>query len=80
MKDNAKKLKFAADISPLFRASDIREMKLARRFDLSKYDDVSPRAARILERLEKGDMPCDNAWPPDRIQLFRQWIADGKLP
>jgi hypothetical protein len=23
-------------------------------------------------------MPCDGAWPADRIAVFRQWIDAGK--
>jgi hypothetical protein len=71
-------LSFAADIRGLFRDFDVTSM--ARRIDLSSYDVVHARADDILHRLERGDMPCDGAWPPERIQTFRQWIADGKQP
>ena len=54
-------------------------MKKARAFDLSSYADVKPRAEGILRRLEAGDMPCDAAWPAERVATFRQWIEDGKL-
>jgi hypothetical protein len=56
-------------------------MKRERDFDLKNYDEVRARAAKILERLERGDMPCDASWPPDRVQLFKlvrtrkAWIA-----
>jgi hypothetical protein len=73
-------LSFERDIKGLFREKDVRSMINKRGFDLSLYEDVEPRAERILERLEAGDMPCDGAWPPDQIETFRKWIADGKAP
>ncbi len=47
-------------------------------FDLWDYTDVSRHADAILQRLEAGSMPCDGAWPPERIAVFRNWIATGK--
>jgi len=72
------KLSFEQDIKRLFREKDVRSMINQRGFDLSSYEDVEPRADRILKRLEAGDMPCDGAWPAAQLELFRQWIADGK--
>jgi hypothetical protein len=46
-------------------------------FDLWLHQDVAENAALILERLERGDMPCDNPWPPERVALFRSWILEG---
>jgi hypothetical protein len=66
---------FASDIRPLFRDSDVEEMQFA--FDLSQYDDVKENAEAIYERLSGGSMPCDGAWPADRIKLFREWMDDG---
>jgi hypothetical protein len=40
-------------------------------FDLSQYDDVKTNAQGIYDRLVDGSMPCDGAWPEDRIALFR---------
>jgi hypothetical protein len=68
---------FAKDIKPLFRDSDREEMDYI--FDLWNYDDVRDHAEGILERLEDGTMPCDEAWPEEQIDLFRQWIATGTL-
>ena len=31
-----------------------------------------------LDRLETGSMPCDGAWPAERIAVFRRWIHAGK--
>jgi hypothetical protein len=68
---------FAQDIQPLFRESDREAMDYI--FDLWSYQDVSAHADAILERLEDGTMPCDEAWPEERIELFRSWLAGGKL-
>jgi hypothetical protein len=66
-------LSFARDIKPLFRASDRDEMDWA--FDLWSHDDVSASADRILERLSEGLMPCDEPWPVEDVEKFRQWVA-----
>jgi hypothetical protein len=47
-------------------------------FDLWSYADVSQHAAAILERLDAGSMPCDGAWPAERVEAFRAWIGSGK--
>jgi hypothetical protein len=70
---------FVADIKPLFRPRDIGAMRNFGGFDLSKYQDVVTHADNILTRLQAGDMPCDGAWPSERVALFAQWISDGKL-
>jgi len=46
-------------------------------FDLSSYDDVRENAEDIYERVADGTMPCDRAWPAERIQLVRSWIDAG---
>jgi hypothetical protein len=69
---------FARDIRPLFRDKDVDEMQFA--FDLSSYDDVKTNAEPIYERLSDGSMPCDGAWPAERLNLFRQWIDEGSAP
>jgi hypothetical protein len=66
---------YAADIKPLFREKDRAAM--LRHFDLWSFNDVREQAAAILARLEQGEMPCDGAWPADRVDLFRQWLAQG---
>jgi hypothetical protein len=67
---------FADDVKPLFRTGDREAMDFA--LDLWSYDDVSANADDILSRLRDGSMPCDGAWPEDRIQLFERWIEAGK--
>ena len=47
-------------------------------FDLWAYDDVAAQADAILQRLEDGTMPCDGAWPAERVAVFRRWIEAGK--
>jgi len=46
-------------------------------FDLWSYADVSANAAAIFEKLSTGVMPCDGAWPSERVELFRRWIDTG---
>jgi len=69
---------FAAHIKPLFRQRDRQSMSFA--FDLWSYDDVRARAADILTRLHEGSMPCDGAWPAEKIELFQRWTHTGMQP
>jgi hypothetical protein len=69
-------LHFDEDIKPLFRERDRDSMRFA--FDLWSFDDVSTHADAILGRLEAGTMPCDGAWPAERVAVFRGWIDAGK--
>ncbi|MFZ0171786.1 MAG: hypothetical protein WAL04_08900 [Acidimicrobiales bacterium] len=67
---------FAKDIKVLFRELDRQSMSSA--FDLWSYDDVRANAAAIAGRLGDGTMPCDGAWPAEKIDLFRRWIDEGR--
>jgi hypothetical protein len=69
---------FEPQIRALFRPQDRQSMSF--RFDLWSYDDVSSHADAILERLTTGSMPCDGAWPEEKVDLFRQWVEGGKPP
>jgi CDGSH-type Zn-finger protein/truncated hemoglobin YjbI len=69
---------FGASIQPLFREHDRKSMTFA--FDLWSYDDVRAHAAEILGRLSNGTMPCDGAWPADRIEVFKRWTETGFQP
>ena len=60
---------FAAHVKPLFREHDRKSMTFA--FDLWSQADVQAHAAGILERLRNGTMPCDGAWPPEKIEVFQ---------
>jgi hypothetical protein len=66
---------FEHDIRPLFRPKDIESM--SSKFDLSSYEDVRANANAILSRLSDGSMPCDGAWPADRVAQFQDWVNAG---
>jgi hypothetical protein len=72
---NAAGPSYEDDIKPLFRDTDRDSMDFA--FDLWSYQDVQGNADLILERLEAGSMPCDGAWPAERVSLFRRWVEAG---
>jgi hypothetical protein len=69
---------FETDIRPLFREEDAAAMSWA--FDLTSYDDVREHAEVIYDRIADGSMPCDEPWPDDRLQRFRDWIDAGMPP
>ncbi|HYB30083.1 MAG TPA: hypothetical protein VEF89_25980 [Solirubrobacteraceae bacterium] len=71
----APEIGFDADIKPLFREKDRDSMRRA--FDLWSYADVRAHADAIAERLKDGSMPCDGPWPPERVELFEQWVDEG---
>jgi hypothetical protein len=67
---------FERHVQPLFREVDRKSMHFA--FDLWSYEDVAGHADAILERLQEGTMPCDGAWPSERVAVFEWWIESGK--
>jgi hypothetical protein len=67
---------FEQHIKPLFRERDRESMRSS--FDLWSLEDVSTHADDILNRLDAGTMPCDGAWPAERVAVFRGWIDAGK--
>jgi hypothetical protein len=69
---------FERDVRGLFRGEDVDAMSFA--FDLRSYDDVRENAELIHERVADGSMPCDSAWPDERVALFRRWIDTGMTP
>jgi CDGSH-type Zn-finger protein len=69
---------FALHIKSLFRQRDQQSMSFA--LDLWSYDDVRAHAADILGRLQEGSMPCDGAWPADKIEVFKHWTDTGMQP
>jgi hypothetical protein len=75
MPANGESPSFAAHIKPLFRERDRKSMEFA--FDLWSYDDVKGNAEGILARLKNGSMPCDGAWPAERVDAFRRWVDSG---
>ena len=66
---------FDADIRPLFRDRDREAMRRA--FDLFSREDVLAHASAIEAQLKAGTMPCDGAWPADRVALFASWVEQG---
>jgi hypothetical protein len=44
-------------------------------FDLWSCEDVSASGAAIFDKLSAGAMPCDGAWPSERVGVFRRWMA-----
>jgi hypothetical protein len=66
---------FEHHIKPLFRERDRTSMKFA--FDLWSHDDVSANAQAILDQVKAGTMPCDGAWPADRVEVFERWTTSG---
>lgn len=71
-------ISFSSDIKQLFRERDREEMLFA--LDLWSHESVKEHAYDILDRVESGVMPCDGAWPDERIDLFRSWILDEMPP
>jgi hypothetical protein len=67
---------FGSEIKRLFREKDRTSM--LRAFDLWSYSDVQVNADTIAARLKNGSMPCDGAWPTERVELFERWIEQGK--
>jgi len=66
-------VRFDDHIRPLFRTMDRNSMRFA--FDLWKEADVIKHRQPILLRLRAGTMPCDGAWPEEKIALFERWAA-----
>ena len=59
----------------MFRSRDRQSMKFV--FDLWSHDDVTQHATAIAERLRNGSMPCDGAWPAERVRVFERWVDSG---
>jgi CDGSH-type Zn-finger protein/truncated hemoglobin YjbI len=66
---------FERHVRGLFRPRDRGSMRST--FDLWSHDDVTTHADAILGRLRDGSMPCDGAWPADRLAVLDRWIQDG---
>jgi hypothetical protein len=73
--DAGEAVSFERHIKPLFRERDRKSMKFA--FDLWSYADVKQNAGGILARLQDGSMPCDGAWPEEKVDAFRRWTETG---
>jgi len=64
-----------SEIRSLFRPMDVESMEPF--FDLSSYEEVRAHAEEIVLRLDDMTMPCDEPWPPDQVQLFKDWMDAG---
>ena len=73
-------LSFAREIRPLFRETPDIDTMPSLGLDLGSYEVVKARARKILQMLQDGLMPCDGPWPPERIELFENWIKEGMAP
>jgi hypothetical protein len=71
-------ISFERDVRPLFREKDRSSM--LKHFDLWSYSDVLAHQDNILDKVRQGRMPCDGAWPPERVDAFQRWIAGGSAP
>lgn len=69
---------FARDVKKLFRRKDRNAMGFA--MDLWSYESVSKWSDAIGIRLKAGIMPCDGAWPPEKVDIFERWVDGGKQP
>jgi truncated hemoglobin YjbI len=69
-------ISFERHVKTLFRPRDRQSMQFA--FDLWSYDDVAAHADDVLARVSAGTMPCDGAWPKERIDAFKNWVDAGK--
>ncbi len=73
--ETAETVQFDKNVKPLFRDKDRASMLF--RFDLWSYEDVKQHSKFILDRITAGSMPCDGAWPPKKVNIFRTWMEDG---
>lgn len=69
---------FEEHVKTFFRQRDRQSMLFA--FDLWAYDDVKQNTQAILSRLRSGTMPCDGAWPAERVDAFERWVTSGTAP
>lgn len=69
---------YEASIKGLFRAKDRNAMRT--HFDLWAYQDVKDNAQPIYDQVSSGNMPCDNPWPQENVDLFASWMATGMNP
>jgi CDGSH-type Zn-finger protein/truncated hemoglobin YjbI len=70
-------LDYERHIKPLFRPMDRNSMKFA--FDLWSEADVTKHGDAILSRLKSGTMPCDGAWPAEKLAIFETWLRDHSV-
>lgn len=81
MPDETAAVSFKNDILPLFRQTDVTCMNpYGVILTDYKYMSDADNAANVYDQLDSGAMPKDGAWPPAKIQLFKQWMDGGYQP
>jgi MoaF-like len=74
-------LTFSHDIRPLFRDMDIACMRpRGKLLDDPTWMCAPAHAQQVFNALKAGRMPPDQAWPPERVALFKQWMDQGLKP
>jgi hypothetical protein len=76
--ESVQPLSFERDIRPLFRDKDRTSMLKA--FDLWSFTDVMAHQDAVLEQVRSGHMPCDGAWPAEKVSTFADWVSQGSQP
>lgn len=76
---------YAHDIRPLFTDMDIAHMRpMGVLLDDFTYMSDPGHAQGVLDQVSSGSMPPSGSgeppWPPERVQLFRDWINGGFQP
>ncbi len=49
-------------------------------FDLWSFTDVVAHEDAILEQVRSGHMPCDGAWPAEKVSRSRTGSARDRSP
>jgi hypothetical protein len=62
----------------MFRDVDI-DTKQNYGLDLSSYAEMKNKVQSIYATLAEGTMPCDGAWPKDRVAILKRWMDEGML-
>jgi hypothetical protein len=63
----------------MFRNSDIETMQNYS-LNLSSYNEAKKKIQPIHATLAEGTMPCDGAWPKDRVAALQRWMDEGMAP
>jgi len=42
--------------------------------------DLTISGNDILTRLKEGSMPCDGAWPAEKVEVFQRWTDTAAQP
>ncbi|MBV8726087.1 MAG: hypothetical protein JO078_06625 [Candidatus Eremiobacteraeota bacterium] len=78
---NQERVSFAADIRPLFRQIDIDHMR-PRNVHLDDFAFMSKRenATTVYDFLtgkKEPQMPPDEPWSSEQLDLFNRWMENG---